>query len=155
MSNVPDGAERSEDGFWWWDGNQWQPVEGEQGGGSSETSYETYAGGGDEQGGYGDGGSPPGGAPEQESCDLGPCPTCGEELSMSSPCVFQKGHDGNHECAHDHAWEQADAYSAPMARRCDAECQYYDENGRRCEKRCILKLVHYPPDHVCNLGHKW
>jgi hypothetical protein len=28
MSNVPDGAQLSDDGQWWWDGEQWQPVEG-------------------------------------------------------------------------------------------------------------------------------
>jgi len=32
MSNVPEGAQRSEDGHYWWDGSQWQPVEGEEGG---------------------------------------------------------------------------------------------------------------------------
>lgn len=26
MSNVPDGAQLSEDGQTWWDGQQWQPV---------------------------------------------------------------------------------------------------------------------------------
>jgi hypothetical protein len=28
MSNAPDGAQLSEDGHWWWDGAQWQPVDG-------------------------------------------------------------------------------------------------------------------------------
>ena len=27
MSNVPDGAQLSDDGQYWWDGNQWQPVD--------------------------------------------------------------------------------------------------------------------------------
>lgn len=27
MSNVPEGAQRSEDGHYWWDGSQWQPVQ--------------------------------------------------------------------------------------------------------------------------------
>jgi hypothetical protein len=27
MANVPEGAQLSEDGRWWWDGQQWQPVE--------------------------------------------------------------------------------------------------------------------------------
>lgn len=31
MSNVPDGAQLSEDGQWWWDGTQWQAVEGGSG----------------------------------------------------------------------------------------------------------------------------
>jgi hypothetical protein len=41
MSNVPEGAQLSEDGQWWWDGNEWQAVQttggtpesGESGGG--------------------------------------------------------------------------------------------------------------------------
>jgi len=28
MSNVPDGATLSDDGQWWWDGENWQAVEG-------------------------------------------------------------------------------------------------------------------------------
>jgi hypothetical protein len=43
VSNVPDGAQLSEDGQWWWDGTQWQPVDGspqmsEQGGQSQADS---------------------------------------------------------------------------------------------------------------------
>jgi hypothetical protein len=26
VATIPDGAHRSEDGYWWWDGDQWQPV---------------------------------------------------------------------------------------------------------------------------------
>jgi hypothetical protein len=26
MSNVPEGAQLSDDGHWWWDGQQWQAV---------------------------------------------------------------------------------------------------------------------------------
>lgn len=29
MSEIPDDAQRSEDGQWWWDGAAWQPVEGD------------------------------------------------------------------------------------------------------------------------------
>jgi hypothetical protein len=43
MSNVPGGAQRSEDGSWWWDGSAWQPVEG----GASE-SYAATAFPGDQ-----------------------------------------------------------------------------------------------------------
>jgi hypothetical protein len=28
MSNVPEGAQLSDDGQYWWDGETWQPVEG-------------------------------------------------------------------------------------------------------------------------------
>ena len=34
MTNVPHGAQVSEDGQWWWDGEKWQAVEG----GASESS---------------------------------------------------------------------------------------------------------------------
>lgn len=34
MTEVPDGAQLSEDGQWWWDGEEWQAV----GGASSESS---------------------------------------------------------------------------------------------------------------------
>jgi hypothetical protein len=27
MANVPEGAQRSADGNWWWDGDKWQAVE--------------------------------------------------------------------------------------------------------------------------------
>jgi hypothetical protein len=27
MSNVPDGAQISDDGQWWWDGENWQPID--------------------------------------------------------------------------------------------------------------------------------
>jgi hypothetical protein len=33
---VPDGAQRSEDGKYWWDGNDWQPVPEDEAGGSTE-----------------------------------------------------------------------------------------------------------------------
>jgi hypothetical protein len=45
MSNIPEGAQRSDDGQWWWDGSQWQPVEGAQG-----------EGGQSPEGGQGEGG---------------------------------------------------------------------------------------------------
>jgi hypothetical protein len=35
VSNVPEGAQLSEDGQWWWDGSEWQQVEGGGGGGTS------------------------------------------------------------------------------------------------------------------------
>ena len=34
MSNVPEGAQLSDDGNYWWDGNEWQPVQG--GGGTPD-----------------------------------------------------------------------------------------------------------------------
>jgi hypothetical protein len=37
MSNVPEGAQLSDDGHWWWDGSQWQAVsqDGDAAGGSA------------------------------------------------------------------------------------------------------------------------
>jgi hypothetical protein len=29
MANIPEDAQRSEDGHWWWDGEQWQAVDAE------------------------------------------------------------------------------------------------------------------------------
>jgi hypothetical protein len=35
--NVPEGAQLSDDGYYWWDGAQWQPVQYEQeSGGASQ-----------------------------------------------------------------------------------------------------------------------
>jgi hypothetical protein len=39
MSNMPEGAQLSDDGQWWWDGAQWQPVQG--GGGQGESGQAT------------------------------------------------------------------------------------------------------------------
>ena len=38
MSNAPEGAQFSDDGQWWWDGQQWQAVS--QGGGPTGGSSE-------------------------------------------------------------------------------------------------------------------
>lgn len=37
MANIPEGAQRSDDGHYWWDGESWQPVD------------ESAAGAGDER----------------------------------------------------------------------------------------------------------
>jgi hypothetical protein len=31
MEGIPEGAQLSEDGNYWWDGSEWQPVEGQSG----------------------------------------------------------------------------------------------------------------------------
>ena len=39
MSNTPEGAQLSDDGQWWWDGENWQPVDTSGGGATpSETA---------------------------------------------------------------------------------------------------------------------
>jgi len=53
------------------------------------------------------------GVPEHQVCDLGPCPSCAENDQMSSPCVYDKGHGAQHQCAYGDYWEQADASAAP------------------------------------------
>jgi hypothetical protein len=92
MTNVPEGAQLSDDGYYWWDGGQWQAVE------SGPT----------------DGGLPPGGVPEQRVCALGPCPTCSEVDQMSTPCVYSAGHGAQHQCAYGDLWEQADEHATPL-----------------------------------------
>jgi hypothetical protein len=52
MSDVPEGAQISDDGQWWWDGENWQPIDPGGGGGWGD-------GGGDGGGGDGGGGEQP------------------------------------------------------------------------------------------------
>lgn len=79
---IPEGALRSDDGYYWWDepGQCWRPVE------DSDSQL--------------DGGALPGGVPEQQPCDCGPCPECAEDRQASSMCVHQLSHGGEHECAY-------------------------------------------------------
>jgi hypothetical protein len=42
MTTVPADAPRSDDGQWWWDGAQWQPVDEPGGGGEVNTSGVAY-----------------------------------------------------------------------------------------------------------------
>ena len=49
MSEIPPGSQVSEDGHWWWDGSQWQPVAGQSGSGPAhgmgDAPNQTPAGG--------------------------------------------------------------------------------------------------------------
>jgi hypothetical protein len=60
MSDMPEGAQLSEDGQWWWDGSEWQPVPGEGGegggGGEGHPDAEYPEGGRDGEGDGGEGG---------------------------------------------------------------------------------------------------
>lgn len=60
MSNVPEGAQLSEDGQYWWDGSEWQLVEGGEGGGGGDHLEAEYPeggrGGGEGEGGDGEAG---------------------------------------------------------------------------------------------------
>ena len=40
MTNVPDGAQLSDDGQWWWDGQNWQPVAGDGGAPAGAASFD-------------------------------------------------------------------------------------------------------------------
>ena len=42
MTTIPADAPRSEDGQWWWDGTQWQPVPVPDGGGEVNASGVAY-----------------------------------------------------------------------------------------------------------------
>ena len=45
MPNVPDGAQLSDDGQWWWDGSNWQPVSGDGGGNTGTAAFDFDANG--------------------------------------------------------------------------------------------------------------
>jgi hypothetical protein len=40
MMTMPDGAQLSEDGQWWWDGSQWQPVGGQGDAGTAAFDFD-------------------------------------------------------------------------------------------------------------------
>jgi hypothetical protein len=156
MSGIPEGAQVSEDGQWWWDGSTWQAVQsawntveekaaeawdwatgdspqsggGESGGGGASASY---GDGGYGDGGYGDAGLAPGGVPEQQVCDLGPCPSCAETDQTSSPCVYAIGHGSEHQCYYGDQWEQADASAAalPLGSPASTAILTYDAGDNR------------------------
>lgn len=44
MTDVPQDAPRSEDGQWWWDGSQWQPVGAATGSGAAAASAAASSG---------------------------------------------------------------------------------------------------------------
>lgn len=54
MSNVPEGAQVSDDGQWWWDGENWQAVEQGQSddSGSADTDDGSESSYSPEEGGY-------------------------------------------------------------------------------------------------------
>jgi hypothetical protein len=43
MTTIPADAPRSEDGQWWWDGSQWQPVTGDSQGAAEPSEAEVRA----------------------------------------------------------------------------------------------------------------
>src|SRR5579863_7162988 len=48
MSQMPADAPRSEDGQWWWDGTQWQPVTQDAGAGAGTGNANAGQGGADQ-----------------------------------------------------------------------------------------------------------
>jgi hypothetical protein len=67
MSNVPPGAQLSDDGQWWWDGTQWQPVEGQAQGGQSQDPGERQGDSSSGQGNQAQGDSPQGYDPNTDT----------------------------------------------------------------------------------------
>ncbi|TDV35319.1 hypothetical protein [Actinophytocola oryzae] len=120
MSGIPEGAQVSEDGHWWWDGSAWQAVEDAwdtvQEAASDAWDWAT----GNDEGGTTSGGGASGSyddgdlAPEHAVCSLGPCPSCAESDQVSAPCVLESGHDSVHQCAQGDYWEQSDASEAAL-----------------------------------------
>ncbi|PEO28686.1 hypothetical protein COE93_04175 [Bacillus toyonensis] len=98
-----------------------------------------------------DGGSNPGGTHGQQPCDCGPCPICTDERKVSSPCIYRIGHTDYHQCEHGDVWEQATPLD-PASAKCNAICPTCPETDKR---RCIRDFIHYPPEHLCPLGHTW
>src|SRR6266536_5648921 len=110
MATDAQGRQLSEDGNYYWDGSDWQLVDDWSAGSASSYSSDPL-----------DGGLLPGGtAPERGQCDTDGCPTCASELSMSSPCIHQIYHHGDHECANGHSW------SAASQAICGATCPHND-----------------------------
>jgi len=149
------GRQLSEDGNYYWDGSNWQQVDtgsGQADGSASPSSSSSSSDpldGGSLPGGLPDSGLlPEGTAPEREQCDTGGCPTCASEQSMSSPCIHQKYHQGDHECANGHSW------SSGSQAICGASCPQND--GGTCELDELHKYAAIPHEHyVAGGNHKW
>jgi hypothetical protein len=47
---------------------------------------------------------PPAPAPQEATCGQGPCPECGPQYSMSSPCALASNHSDYHSCSYGHSW---------------------------------------------------
>jgi hypothetical protein len=112
----------------------------------SDTGYPDQDYDSAEYGSGDDGGLPPGGAPEQQTCDCGPCPNCMDEHQMSSPCIYQLGHEGEHQCNSGHLWMQNGPSDVPQREKCGGPCP-------KCGKGCIKDRVHGGV-HWCG-QHEW
>jgi hypothetical protein len=96
-----------------------------------------------------DGGLLPGGAPDQRGpCEAAGCPTCAREQSMSSPCIHQSGHDGDHQCANGHSW-------GPAAQaRCTSMCDQGD--GQQCQLDSLHTAAGILHEHGGGgVSHRW
>jgi hypothetical protein len=98
-----------------------------------------------------DGGLPPGGTwPERGPCEVGPCPTCWYDQSMSSPCWQQAWHHGDHQCSYGHWW------GAEGQASCSSTCPYCD--SRSCELERMHVDANIAHEHGPGNGgeaHKW
>jgi hypothetical protein len=99
--------------------------------------------------GESDGGLLPGGAPDQRGpCEAAGCPTCASEQSMSSPCIHQSWHDGDHQCANGHSWGPGAQAS------CSSICPSGD--GQQCQLDSLHTSAGIPHEHGGGgVSHRW
>ena len=99
-------------------------------------------------GGLDDGGLlPEGTGPERGQCDTDGCPTCASEQSMSSPCIHQSYHQGDHECANGHSW------SSGSQAICGETCPQKDGT---CQLDDLHKSAGIPHEHGGGgVSHRW
>lgn len=96
-----------------------------------------------------DGGLLPGGAPDQRGpCQADACPTSASEQSMSSPCIHQAWHEGDHQCANGHSWAAAASASCPST------CPTGD--GQSCQLDNLHNSAGIPHEHGGGgVSHRW
>src|SRR6266508_1661933 len=119
----------------------WATGDDEQSGGGGEGGAPADGGGGAEGAppyyDPGDGGLPPGGVPDEALCGEGACPVCSQDRQMSSGCVLEYGHSGEHQCGYGDLYSQgvADIPPPPPLPKCRTVCSV-------CGQTCMLTLGH-------------
>ena len=136
-------TETAEDAWNWATGGD------EQSGGGGEGGAPADGGGGAEGAppyyDPGDGGLPPGGVPDEAICGEGACPVCSQDRQMSSGCVLEYGHSGEHQCGYGDVYSQGvtDIPPPPPLPKCRTQCS-------TCGQTCMLVLGH---DGTHGCGH--
>jgi hypothetical protein len=142
--------QQAEDAWNWATGDDQSGYEGgggSSGGGGASGSWDDGAEGGPpsyDTGGPSDAGVP-GGVPDEAICGEGACPTCSSDRQMSSGCVLQYGHSGEHQCGYGDLFSQgaADIPPPPPLPKCRTVCSV-------CGQTCMLILGH---DGAHGCGH--